>query len=127
MKKALSLLLVATICLLSFSSCAEFSKVKVNGTKIDNEVYYYFEDLYDGDKTQINNALSRYMAINTEFSIQSLTLSSVQKSELSKRVTNLWQLYLEVKDLLSLVRGSATLFTKLLVTPQKWLNRFCCS
>lgn len=93
MKKALSLLLVATICLLSFSSCAEFSKVKVNGTKIDNEVYYYFEDLYDGDKTQINNALSRYMAINTEFSIQSLTLSSVQKSELSKRVNNLWQLY----------------------------------
>lgn len=93
MKKVLSLLLVTVICILSFSSCSGFSKVKVNGTRIDNEVYYYFKDLYDGDKAEINNAISRYVAINTEFSIQSLSLSPAQKSELSKKVNDLWHLY----------------------------------
>ena len=93
MKKVLSLFLVTVICLLSFSSCSGFTKVKVNGTKIDNEVYYYFKDLHDGDNTKINNALSRYVAINTEFSLQSLTLSPTQKSELSKKVNNLWHIY----------------------------------
>ncbi len=93
MKKVLSLLLVTVMCLLSFSSCSEISKVNVNGTKIDNEVYYYFEDLYDGDKAQINQAISRYVAINSEFAVQSLALSSAQKSELSKKVNNLWHLY----------------------------------
>lgn len=93
MKKVLSLLLVTVILVLSLSSCTAFSKVKVNGTKIDNEVYYYFKDLYDNDKAQINKAIARYVAINTEFSIHSLNLSPAQKSELSKKVNNLWHIY----------------------------------
>ena len=93
MKKALSLFLVVVICVLTFSSCDTFSKVKVNGTKIDNEIYYYFEDLYKEDKTQINNAISRYVAINSEFHARALTLSSAQKSELSKKVNDLWHIY----------------------------------
>lgn len=93
MKKFISLLLAIVIVVLTFSSCDVFSKVKVNGTKIDNEVYYYFEDLYKEDKAQINKAISRYVAINSEFSACSLTLSSAQKSELSKKVNNLWHIY----------------------------------
>ncbi len=93
MKKFISLLLAIVFIALTFSSCDVFSKVKVNGTKIDNEVYYYFEDLYKEDKAQINKAISRYVAINSEFSACSLTLSSAQKSELSKKVNNLWHIY----------------------------------
>ena len=93
MKKVFSLFLVVVISILTFSSCSQIAKVRVNGTKIDNEVYYYFEDLYDKDKTQIKQAISRYVAINSEFSANSLTLSAVQKSELSKRVNELWHIY----------------------------------
>ncbi|MBR5246197.1 MAG: hypothetical protein IKV25_02355 [Clostridia bacterium] len=93
MKKFLSLLIATVIFALSFSSCSQIAKVRVNGTKIDNEVYYYFEDLYKKDKVQIKQAISRYVAINSEFSAHSLTLSSTQKSELSKKVNDLWHIY----------------------------------
>ena len=93
MKKVFSLFLAIVILVLSFSSCSQISKVRVNGTKIDNEVYYYFKDLCKEDKAQINKAISRYVAINSEFSANSLSLSPVQKSELSKRVNNLWHIY----------------------------------
>ena len=93
MKKVISLLLTIIIITVTFSSCDIFSRVKVNGTKIDNEIYCYFEDLYKEDKAQINKAISRYVAINSEFSACSLTLSSAQKSELSKRVNDLWHVY----------------------------------
>ncbi len=93
MKKVLSLFLVSVLCILSFSSCSGISKVKVNGVKIDNEVYYYFKDLHKGNEAQINKALSRYVAINTEFTSHNLSLSPAQKSELSNRVNDLWHLY----------------------------------
>lgn len=93
MKKAFSLFLVAVICMLSFSSCSIFAKVKVNGTKIDNEVYYYFEDLYAGNEVEIEKAISRYVTINSEFANCGLSLSSAQKAELSTNVDDLWHLY----------------------------------
>ena len=93
MKKALSLFLAIIVLVTCFSSCSQIAKVKVNGTKIDNEVYYYFEDLHKGNESLINAAITRYVAINSEFSSRSLTLSPSQKSELSGRVNDLWHLY----------------------------------
>ena len=93
MKKVLSLFLVVVIFVLSFSSCSQIAKVKVNGTKIDNEVYYYFKDLHKGNKALIDKAISRYVAINSEFSARKLSLSPAKKTELSQRVNDLWHLY----------------------------------
>ena len=90
MKKVLSLFLVCVIFALTLSSC---TKARVNGIKIDDEVYYYFEDLHKGNKVQIDTAISRYVAINSEFESHNLTLTSAQKSELSKSVNELWSLY----------------------------------
>lgn len=93
MKKAVALILVTVISLLSFASCSGPAKVKVNGTKIDNEVYAYFDDLYSGNETEIEKAISRYVTINSEFYKRNLKLSPVQKSNLSITVDDLWHLY----------------------------------
>lgn len=93
MKKAAALILVAVICLMSFASCSGPAKAKVNGTKIDNEVYAYFEDMYDGNEGELTKALSRYVTINSEFEKRNLKLSPVQKSNLSLKVDDLWHLY----------------------------------
>lgn len=93
MKKVISLFLVSVICILSFASCSGPAKVRVNGTKIDNEVYAYFEDLHDGNEPQMEKSISRYVTINSEFNNRNLSLSSAQKSELSSKVDDLWHLY----------------------------------
>ncbi len=93
MKKVTALILVAVICALSFASCSGPAKVRVNGTKIDNEVYAYFDDLYDGNKNEIKKAISRYVTINSEFYNRNLSLTPAQKSALSVKVDDLWHLY----------------------------------
>ena len=93
MKKIISLFLVAVICLLSFASCSAPAKVRVNGTKIDNEVYAYFEDMYDENETEVTKAISRYVTINSEFYNRNLSLTPAQKSDLSLKVDDLWHLY----------------------------------
>lgn len=93
MKRAISLILVAVICVLSFASCSGPAKARVNGTKIDNEIYAYFDDLYAGNKSEITKAISRYVTINSEFENRHLTLTPVQKSNLSIKVDDLWHLY----------------------------------
>ena len=93
MKKVISLFLVTIICIMSFSSCSGPARVKVNGTKIDNEVYAYFEDMYDEDEVKTKNAISRYVTINSEFNNRNLTLIPAQKSSLSTKVDALWHLY----------------------------------
>ncbi len=97
MKKLISLILVA-IMVLSLASCT-ISKVKVNGTKIDNEIYTYFELLAekgeDGEASEnaILNEISRYVAINSEFHNRGLALDSNIKAEVSAHVNDLWHLY----------------------------------
>ena len=99
MKKSAVLTLSAIIFALVFSSCSATSKIKVNGSKIDSEVYTYFESAHDGslDGDELENAvksdISRYVAVNSEFSNRSLTLSVPQKAELSQTVNDLWHLY----------------------------------
>ncbi|MCH5191725.1 MAG: hypothetical protein J1F23_06120 [Oscillospiraceae bacterium] len=99
MKKSAVLMLSAIIFALIFSSCSATSKVKVNGSKIDNEVYAYFESAHDGslDGDELESAvkfdITRYVTVNSEFANRSLTLSVPQKAELSETVNDLWHLY----------------------------------
>ena len=101
MKKIISLLL-ATLTLtltLVLTSCSGPAKVKVNGVKIDNEIYTYFENTLPKDengeisKDAIKNAISRYVTINSEFNNRSLSIDSEVKGALSTSVNNLWHLY----------------------------------
>jgi len=97
MKKVVSLILVAVM-LFGLASCTA-SKVKVNGTKIDNEIYAYFEALAeeneDGEvnEEEILNAISRYVAINSEFANRGLALDSSTKADVSADTNDLWHLY----------------------------------
>ena len=99
MKKLTSLLLVVTMIMLLFSSCSGPAKIKVNGVKIDNEIYTYFEDLVEDSLSKsekeesIKKSISRYVAINSEFNNRGLILSSSEKTKLSETVNNLWHLY----------------------------------
>lgn len=91
MKKIISLILVAVL-VFSLTSCT-MSKVKVNGTKIDNEIYAYFEAHTDNNEDAILKEISRYVAINSEFTNRGLVLDSGVKSEVSTQVNDLWHLY----------------------------------
>lgn len=97
MKKIISLILVAVM-VLSLASCSP-TKVKVNGTKIANEVYAYFETHAEKNENgkvsegAILKDISRYVAINSEFLNRGLTLDSAMKSDVSTRVNDLWHLY----------------------------------
>lgn len=97
MKKVISLILVAVM-VLSLASCTT-SKVKVNGTKIDNEIYAYFEahaeknEEGEASEEAILKEISRYVAINSEFSNRGLVLDSNIKAEVSADVNDLWHLY----------------------------------
>lgn len=97
MKKIVSLILVVVL-VFSLASCT-MSKVKVNDTKIDNEIYAYFEieanENTDGEvnESDVLKAISRYVAINSEFASRGLVLDSNEKAEVSADVNDLWHLY----------------------------------
>ena len=99
MKKVISLLLSILTLTLVLTSCSGPAKVKVNGVKIDNEIYTYFENTLPTDKDgevseeAIKNAISRYVAINSEFKNRGLSIDSEVKGALSATVNNLWHLY----------------------------------
>ena len=99
MKKVISLLLSILTLTLVLTSCSGPAKVKVNGEKIDNEIYTYFENTLPKDKNgevsedAIKNAISRYVAINSEFKNRGLSIDSEVKGALSATVNNLWHLY----------------------------------
>lgn len=96
-KKIVSLILVA-VSVLSLASCT-ISKVKIGDTKIDNEVYAYFEahaeknEKGEMSEDAILKEISRYVAVNSEFLNRGLVLDSGEKSEVSTRVNDLWHLY----------------------------------
>ncbi len=99
MKKIISLLLATLTLSLVLCSCQAPAKIKVNGVKIDNEIYTYFENTLPKDDNEkvseeaIKSAISRYVAINSEFSNRGLSLDSDIKGALSKSVNDLWHLY----------------------------------
>lgn len=99
MKKVVSLLLATLTLALLLCSCSGPAKVKVNGVKIDNEIYKYYENTLEKDENgevsedAINSAISRYVTINSEFNNRGLSIDSEQKGALSTYVNNLWHLY----------------------------------
>lgn len=99
MKKILSLLLATLALALLLCSCSGPAKVKVNGVKIDNEIYKYYENTLEKDENgevsedAIKSAISRYVTINSEFTNRGLSIDSEQKGALSTYVNNLWHLY----------------------------------
>mgnify|MGYP003308620231 CR=1 FL=1 len=93
MKRIISLVTAVVLLVLTLTSCSAFTKVKVNGTGIDNEIYAYFEDLHDGNEGELKKAISRYVTINSEFHNRDLTLSSSRKAQISSMVDDLWHLY----------------------------------
>lgn len=99
MKKITSLLLVVAMITLLFSSCSGPAKIKVNGVKVDNEIYTYFEDGLDDALSKkekediIKKSISRYVTINSEFANRSLALSSTEKKNVSTTVNNLWHIF----------------------------------
>ncbi len=98
MKKFLSLLLSVTMLSLLLASCTS-DKVKVNGVKVDEEIYTYFYELTDKSLSEderdaaARQSISRYVAINSEFMNQGLSLTSSQKADVSDTVGNLWHLF----------------------------------
>ena len=99
MKKVISLLLAILTLTLVLTSCSGPAKVKVNGVKIDNEIYTYFENTLPKDENgevsedAIKNAISRYVTINSEFQNRGLSIDSEVKGAFSTSVNNLWHLY----------------------------------
>ena len=99
MKKITSLFLVVALLVVTLASCSGPAKIKVNGTKIDNEVYKYFEDCVDESlskdeqKDSIKKSIARYVTVNSEFENRALSLSGSQKTALSTTVNNLWHRY----------------------------------
>lgn len=99
MKKIISLLLATLTLALMLAACSGPAKVKINGVKIDNEIYTYFENTLPKDENDevsedaIKNAISRYVTINSEFTNRGLSIDSDVKGALSKSVNNLWHLY----------------------------------
>ncbi|MCR4593606.1 MAG: hypothetical protein K5761_00955 [Clostridiales bacterium] len=90
-RKITALLLSFSFITLLFSSCSA-GKVKVNGTKIDDEIYLYFQDKADKEHS-VDLLLLRYVAINSEFEKEGLTLSSSQKASLTAHVDDVWHTY----------------------------------
>lgn len=99
MKKFISLFLTIITLALMLTSCSGPAKIKVNGVKIDNEIYTYFENTLPKDENgevsvdSIESAISRYVAVNSEFNNRGLSLDSDLKGVLSTNVNNLWHLY----------------------------------
>lgn len=99
MKKTVSVFLVITTLALLLTSCTAKTKLSVNGTPVDDEIYAYFEDSLkstvseDELENSVKSSISRYIAINSEFENRKLTLNKTQKVEVSTNVNNLWHLY----------------------------------
>lgn len=98
MKKVI-LLLTSLLLALSLCSCSGPTKLKVNGVKIDNEIYKYYENTLEKDENgevseeDVKSAVSRYVTINSEFANRGLSVDSEVKGALSTHVNNLWHLY----------------------------------
>lgn len=102
MKKRIISVILILSALLSFCSCGKYAAVTVNGVKIDKGVYTYFLDCAksenpDMSEKELENTadamLSRYVAVNSQFNNDKLSLSVDEKTELSEDVNVCWQYF----------------------------------
>ncbi|MEG2719960.1 MAG: hypothetical protein RR914_01410, partial [Oscillospiraceae bacterium] len=102
MKKTISILISVLMLILLFSSCSMPTKAKVNGSKISNGVYAYFlaeaqKEIPDSSESEkkalANSLLCRYVAINSQFLAEKLSLTTAEKSVISRNVNSYWHLF----------------------------------
>lgn len=102
MKRKITALILILAALLSFCSCGKYADVTVNGVKIGKGVYTYFLDRAKSEnpklgeaelKTAADGMLLRYVAVNSRFKNDGLTLSVDEKTELSDDVNVCWQYF----------------------------------
>lgn len=90
MKRFLSIILIVSLISVLFSACDTRPTVKVNGTKIDKEVYAYFQNT-SGDK--LNEAVVKYVTINSEAAKRNIQIPKAQRLKLSETVNNIWHFF----------------------------------
>lgn len=101
MKKAISILLAAIIVSGLLSSCsAREETVQVGSVTVGKGVYEYFvseakKENPDSPEQDAENAVLRYVAVNTKFEELGLSLNASQKSVASKTANNYWHLFSE--------------------------------
>ncbi|MEG1835699.1 MAG: hypothetical protein RRZ68_04040 [Oscillospiraceae bacterium] len=102
MKKTISILISVLMLILLFSSCSMPTKAKVNGSKISNGVYAYFlaeaqKEIPDSSESEkkalANSLLCRYVAINSQFLAEKLSLTTAERSVISRNVNSYWHLF----------------------------------
>ena len=107
MKKAFSFIFVITLLITVFTGCTVSSEeaypLSVNGTAIDGEIFrYYLDSVWnseeaggtkDGRITAATHMCIRYVAVNTTFVSNSLSLSESEKVAISEEANVLWNMF----------------------------------
>lgn len=102
MKKFIAALLPAVLIVLMFSSCSKKTNVSVNDVPVSAGIYNYYLDTQkkaspDLTEEEIKNAalndVSMYVAVNSQFTENNLSLTLSDKSDISQNVNNYWHLF----------------------------------
>ncbi len=102
MKKSISILLVTVLCLCALTSCSSGRGVRVNDVKVNEGVCLYLREEAKKENKEASEEeleqkmaekLAEYVAINTEFASRKLSLTPLQKHNLSQSVNALWSVF----------------------------------
>ncbi len=107
MKRVLALIFIILIFVTSFSACTSVGEeaypLTVNGTAIDGEIFrYYLDSVWnseeaggtkDGRITAATHLCIRYVAVNSTFAENSLSLSDSEKVKISDETNVLWNMF----------------------------------
>lgn len=127
MKKIISAAFAAIILTVSLCSCSLFGSNKpalvIAGTPVDAEIYNYYLDKVTGrpadygldespKKSELEDAAiglcKRYVALNTNFALHNLTLSTSDKVNISDNVNNHWMRFRNHYESISVSKQTLT-------------------
>lgn len=102
MKRWIGACAALVLLLASLSACGTDAGAEVNGSPVGAGVCLYFDDLARSEDPDADEAarqasadkmLAEYVAINAAFTSRGLSLTVVQKAEVSQTVNDLWRLF----------------------------------
>ena len=102
MKKIGAVLLVAFLCLCTFTSCGAKTGARVNGTKLPEGVCLYLEEEVKKEHPKaeaeelealLKQRIAEYVAVNSVFQERALSLSPIQKQALPQTVHAIWDYF----------------------------------
>lgn len=102
MKRWIGACVALVLLLASLSACGTDAGAEVNGSPVGEGVCLYFDDLARSEDPDADEAahqaaadkmLAEYVAINAAFTSRGLSLTVVQKAEVSQTVNDLWRLF----------------------------------